>query len=384
MIPKIVFIVPYRNRPQHKFFFTHYLTTNIMKDKNPTDYEIYFSHQDDTRVFNRGAIKNIGFLAVKNKYLEKELYKDITFVFNDIDTIPFTDLFNYETKHNQVKHFYGYEYALGGIVAIKGADFEKINGFPNYWGWGMEDNVLQKRCEKHQIIIDRSVFYPIGHPNMIQLFDGITRIINRKDPWRANNDNGFDGLRTIHQLTYSIDKTSTNPLDNIHKQLINNLFVINVTEFLTAVPFEKNSCVKYDLREPSRKIIHPSSRLLNQQSNNIDVKDDNINWTNIPNYPTQQKRQELNQIYGEKRANEIIHQVYNQTQQKEQKQQKEQTQEQQTQEQEQQTQQTQQTQNNIHNKTMTKLDEYTKKYKQIMESKTIVKNRVNIRLGGIR
>ena len=65
-IPQIVFIVPYRNRPQHKFFFSNYLTSIL----NNTDinYEIYFSHQCDARSFNRGATKNIGFLAVKDKY----------------------------------------------------------------------------------------------------------------------------------------------------------------------------------------------------------------------------------------------------------------------------------------------------------------------------
>ena len=64
-IPKIVFIIPYKNRPQHKYFFSNYLTT-IMSGRD--DYEIYFSHQCDDRSFNRGGPKNIGLLAVKNKY----------------------------------------------------------------------------------------------------------------------------------------------------------------------------------------------------------------------------------------------------------------------------------------------------------------------------
>ena len=81
-IPSIVFIVPYRNRIQHKFFFSNYMTS-IMKDYED-NYEIYFSHQCDARSFNRGGTKNIGFLAVKAKY--PDTYKDITFVFNDIDS----------------------------------------------------------------------------------------------------------------------------------------------------------------------------------------------------------------------------------------------------------------------------------------------------------
>ena len=37
-IPKIVFIVPYRNRPQHKFFFSNYLTTIMNESQIKDDY----------------------------------------------------------------------------------------------------------------------------------------------------------------------------------------------------------------------------------------------------------------------------------------------------------------------------------------------------------
>ena len=83
-VPKKVFIVPYRNRIQHKFFFSKYMQFIL---EGETDYEIYFSHQCDARSFNRGATKNIGFLAMKQKYPNH--YKDITFIFNDVDTMPY-------------------------------------------------------------------------------------------------------------------------------------------------------------------------------------------------------------------------------------------------------------------------------------------------------
>lgn len=298
-VPKIVFIVPYRNRPQHKFFFSNYITT-ILKDRD--DYEIYFSHQCDARAFNRGGTKNIGFLAIKNKYPND--YKNITFVFNDVDTIPFANLFDYETVDGIVKHFYGFKYALGGIVSIKGTDFEATNGYPNFWGWGMEDNVLQTRCEKIGLTIDRSQFFPIGNANILQLFDGVTRLINRKDPWRAQHDNGTDGIRSISKLNFTIDKESLNPLDNVHIISCNKLFIINISTFMTGTVFENDNYHKYDLREPKRKIIHPD-RI---GTNKVETLTDD--WSNIPFYPTSERKTEMIQHYGEKTANEIIKYSY--------------------------------------------------------------------------
>lgn len=295
-VPKIVFIVPYRARPQHKFFFCNYLSS-IMSYRN--DYEIYFSHQCDFRAFNRGATKNIGFLAIKEKYPDN--YKDITFVFNDIDTIPFSTIFDYETIHGVVKHFYGFKYALGGIVSIKGSDFEATNGFPSFWGWGMEDNVLQKRCERIGLQINRSNFYPIGSPEILQLFDGVSRIINKKDPWRATHDDGVDGIQTIHKLVYSIDEKSKVEKDNIHVVHSDKIFVVNIDTFMTGIRFEHDNYYKYDLREPPRKIIHPNKVITNKSHNN--VTDD---WTNIPYYPTADKKQELIKQYGKEMTEKII------------------------------------------------------------------------------
>ena len=280
--PKKVFIVPYRNRVQHKFFFSKYMSF-ILEDCD--DYEIFFSHQCDARTFNRGATKNIGFMAVRDKYPND--YKNITFIFNDIDTIPFTKIFDYETTPGVVKHYYGYKYALGGIVVIKGADFEKINGYPCFWGWGMEDNCLQKRCAAFNITIDRSTFYNIGSPQILQLFDGISRIISKKDPWRMEHDNGIDGIKKINKLKYTIDEKSANENDNFFSVINNRIQFINIQTFNTYVKFEQDNYYSYDLREPQRKIVNPNQ--LRETKKTVTTTDD---WSNIPYYPTKKERRE--------------------------------------------------------------------------------------------
>jgi len=302
-IPKQVFIVPYRNRAQHKFFFSKYMSFIL---ENNDDYEIYFSHQCDARTFNRGATRNIGFLAIKNKYPDH--YKDITFIFNDVDTIPFTNIFSYKTTPGVVAHYYGFKYALGGIVVIKGADFEKINGYPCFWGWGMEDNALQKRCDAHGLRVDRSIFYEIGSPEILQLFDGISRIISKKDPWRGEHDNGIDGINTIHNLKYTIDDKSENPNDNMFTIHNSRIFFVNISTFLTYIQFGSEEYYNYDLREPKRKIINPD-KIKETKKSVVSTND----WSKIPYYPTTKERRENVAKYlismGKKVPDSLIRQI---------------------------------------------------------------------------
>ena len=119
--PKIVFIVPYRNRANNLNVF-RVMMAHVLEDYDPSSYEVFFAHQDDMRPFNRGGIKNVGFMAARDRY--PNTYKDITFVFNDVDTVPSVKgLINYETTRGVIKHFYGVNFALGGIFSITGHDF---------------------------------------------------------------------------------------------------------------------------------------------------------------------------------------------------------------------------------------------------------------------
>ena len=280
IVPKTIFIVPYRNRPEQKFFFCKYMS--FLLDRMQ-DYEIYFSHQTDERSFNRGATRNIGFLAMKEKYPEH--YADMTFVFNDLDTMPFNRIFDYATEPGVVKHYYGFESSLGGIVVIKGTDFESVNGYPNFWSWGLEDTCLQKRCLAKGLKIDRSDFYKIGSPQILQLFDGVERIINKKDPHKLAGDDGACGLSTITDLAYTFAMKSNDPLDNVYESPNAMFQYINIDYFVTETHFEDDEYYSYDLREPTKHIQEPPAH---RRTNNVNVQP--ASWKNIPYYPTAEER----------------------------------------------------------------------------------------------
>jgi hypothetical protein len=213
MPPKYIFIVPYRNREPHKEFFLRYMKY-ILEDYDDTEYEVVLSHQTDKRPFNRGAVKNIGFLHCKEKYPDD--YLNINFVFHDIDVMPCKkNMFNYETTKGSIKHFYGFDYALGGIIVVKGSDFEEMNGFPNYWSWSLEDNCLQKRASKNKISIDRNVFYKIGDNRILHIHDGLFKDFSETNKHLYKGDTGNDGLKSINDL--KINKIVNDVTDNYVK-----------------------------------------------------------------------------------------------------------------------------------------------------------------------
>jgi hypothetical protein len=244
IIPKLIFIVPYRDREQQQRFFDFQMK-KVLEDYKEGEYLFIYSHQNDQRTFNRGAMKNLGFLYAKSIFPND--YQNITFVFNDVDTMPYTkDLIKYETTPGNVKHFYGYTFTLGGIVSIKGSDFERTNGFPNYWAWGYEDNAFQLRVKNAGLTIDRSQFYPILDQNILQLKDGIIRVVNRGEFDRYSDEllynKNADGFRTIYNVSYSFDTfTGFLHVTNFQTPIVENPQLNKVHDMREgSVPFKPN------------------------------------------------------------------------------------------------------------------------------------------------
>lgn len=227
--PEVIFIVPYRNRENDLAYFLKQMH-DILLSYPSLKYEIKIIHQNDDRPFNRGAIKNLGFLYAKQKYPDD--YTKITFVFNDVDTTPNNPGFDYMTHPGTVKHFFGFRFALGGIVSIAGCDFEAVCGFPNFWQWGYEDNLLQERVLNAGIIIDRRQFKEIGDSESVNQIMGSTyRNMNIRDLNKYKSKT-LEGIYSIYNIKFTpVYETENTSLAAIDLKYHKNVEWIDVDNF---------------------------------------------------------------------------------------------------------------------------------------------------------
>jgi hypothetical protein len=166
-----------------------------------------------------------------------------------VDTLPYTkNILNFHTDFGVIKHFYGFHFALGGIFSIRGGDFERINGFPNYWAWGGEDNLIHERAKQAGIVIDRSNFYTIGNMNILQFADGLKRLVCRDELATSIMPNNADGLSKITALNYMI-------YDETH--------MIDVTSFDTYISYLQLHFEEQTLDKVSKIRVSPLHAVLN-------------------------------------------------------------------------------------------------------------------------
>ena len=144
---KLGVCVPYRNREAHLKEFVPRIGKFL--EERGIDYCMYFGHQTDDKLFNRGAMKNIA---------AEQAFKDGCdyIVWHDIDMVPEEGCdYSYPTEKprhiatqiSQMNYELKYEEYFGGAILFSKEQVMNTNGYSNdYWDWGMEDDDLFWRC----------------------------------------------------------------------------------------------------------------------------------------------------------------------------------------------------------------------------------------------
>ena len=159
---KLGVCVPYRNREAHMHEFIPKVA-KYLKNQG-IDFHMYFCHQVDDKLFNRGATKNI---AAKHAFEDGCDY----IVWHDIDmipeegggadyTFPIEGPRHIATKISQMEYQLKYHEYFGGAVLFSKSHIDKTNGYSNdYWDWGMEDDDLFWRAHREGLT-NNTYLYP--------------------------------------------------------------------------------------------------------------------------------------------------------------------------------------------------------------------------------
>jgi hypothetical protein len=177
---KLGVCVPYRNREEHLKEFIP-IVSKFLESKN-IDFKIYFAHQTDDKLFNRGAMKNI---AAKHAFEDGCDY----IVWHDIDMVPEDDTCDYSFPNDNPQHIavrisqsdyqLKYEEYFGGAVVFSKEQVERTNGYSNdYWDWGMEDDDLFWRCVKEGYANKTKLDY--NEEQVVAYFNGVDSKIEFK------------------------------------------------------------------------------------------------------------------------------------------------------------------------------------------------------------
>lgn len=161
-----IILIPYRKRSSHLAAFIAKVVPIFQKVLK--SFKVVVVEQVEGRLFNRGALLNIGY---------QEYKAEGKWFFNhDVDVYPTEACVEkyYLNDATTVSGFYGIITppcdTLGTVIKFPGSEFAKCNGYPNnFWGWGVEDKALQNRVELAGILISK-IFYS-DSPGLPQWFE---------------------------------------------------------------------------------------------------------------------------------------------------------------------------------------------------------------------
>jgi hypothetical protein len=129
---------------------------------------------------------------------------DGLFIFHDVDTYPtYWGSIQYDTRPGEIRHPIGSKEFknLGCISCFWKSEFEKVNGYPNYWGWGIEDVTIMYRAINLKIHIDEE------------------NIVDFKDKKRCYNP--------VHYRDFAKQGKSTQINTELHHKEMNSGCIVN-------------------------------------------------------------------------------------------------------------------------------------------------------------
>ena len=177
-----IIVIPYRNREKHLNYFINHTVPLIQK--HLPNSKIVVVEQNEGKLFNRGAILNVGFKEYENKtkfFFTHDVDLNPTEeIIKTVYTKDMNDMYRIKSAHHE---------SLGGIIKAKHEIIFHINGFPNHiWGWGIEDRVLYYRCYIKNIKITNNTnnsFKILPHTSNVENYKNEKKTIS--DIWRKPN-----------------------------------------------------------------------------------------------------------------------------------------------------------------------------------------------------
>ncbi len=210
-------VVPYRAREAHLKIFIRTLRAYFARDKidRTIPYRVIVVEQESGYPFNRGAMKNVGYLLGRE-------HSDYT-CFHDVDYVPIWADYSWSdiplglvwygaesrpirlsNREREIRHDVSNFY--GGAALSPNDLFERVNGYTNsHWGWGPDDLDLKRRFTEAGIEMGRrkGTFQPLDHDNEAFEADGSpskaakVNLQQLKDRWENHIVDPNDGLNNL-------------------------------------------------------------------------------------------------------------------------------------------------------------------------------------------
>lgn len=213
----VAIIIPFRNREKHLPVLLRYLFPLLLK-RNNIHARVFVVEQMDRHPFNRGKIKNAGYLEAMKFFPYNCL------IFHDVDLIMESHRIPYDCTHSPMhlsvridKFNYTLPYLrlFGGVQVLSTEHFQRINGMPNtFWSWGGEDDNLFYRTARRRLRLHRPT------PDTFARFTMIKHGHHTSDQvenWNLTNRNYNRARRLIHRdglnnLLYKLIAIQSHPL----------------------------------------------------------------------------------------------------------------------------------------------------------------------------